>query len=81
MRFCARNLVGKHIGTLFPELQEEGSDGDSDIEEVDEDDEPFTRYQGTEQQLLDVNECYDTWDQWVPTNTVEKWLKNAIDNQ
>jgi len=82
MRFCARNLVGKHIGTLFPELQDGAEDDSgSDIEEVDEDDEPFTRYQGTEQQLLDVNECYDTWDQWVPTNTVEKWLKNAIDNQ
>ena len=81
MRFCARNLVGKHIGTLFPELQNSDSDDDSDIEEVDEDDEPFTRYQGTDPQLVEINECYDTWSEWEPTNTVERWLKNAIDNQ
>jgi hypothetical protein len=85
MRYGARNMVGKHFGTLFPELQ--GSDSDSgsgsgsgsDMEEVDEAEEPFTRYTGSDPQLLAVNEAYDTWDQWEPHSPVEKMLKNAID--
>jgi hypothetical protein len=82
MRFCARNVIGKHIGTLFPELQDEDSDDDdgNDIEEVDEDDEPFTRYQGEDAQLIAVNTCYDTWSEWEPVSMVEKWMKNAIDS-
>ena len=77
MRYGARNMVGKHIGTLFPELQ--GSDSESDMEEVDEAEEPFTRYTGSDPQLLAVNEAHDTWDQWEPQSPVEKMLKNAID--
>ena len=76
MRYGARNMVGKHIGTLFPELQ--GSDSDS-VEEVDEAEEPFTRYTGSDPQLLAVNEAHDTWAQWEPQSPVEKMLKNAID--
>jgi len=82
MRFCARELVGKHIGTLFPELQGEDSEDEaSDVEEVDEDEEPFTRYEGTDPQLIAVNNAYDTWAEWSPTNPIEKLLKNAVDNQ
>jgi len=82
MRFCARELVGKHIGTLFPELQDSGEDSDcSDVEEVDEDEEPFTRYEGLDPQLVAVNQAYDTWSEWVPTSPIEKLLKNAVDSQ
>jgi hypothetical protein len=74
-------MVGKHIGTLFPELQ--GSDSESgsgsDMEEVDEAEEPFTRYTGSDPQLLAVNEAHDTWAQWEPQSPVENMLKNAID--
>lgn len=82
MRFCARELVGKHIGTLFPELQDSGEDSEcSDVEEVDEDEEPFTRYEGLDPQLVAVNRAYDTWSEWVPTSPIEKLLKNAVDSQ
>ncbi len=81
MRFCARELVGKHIGTLFPELQESDSEELSDVEEVDEDEEPFTRYEGADPQLIAVNRAYDTWNEWEPTNPIEKLLKNAVDSQ
>jgi histone H3/H4 len=82
MRFCARELVGKHIGTLFPELQDSGEDSEcSDVEEVDEDEEPFTRYEGLDPQLVAVNQAYDTWSEWVPTSPIEKLLKNAVDSQ
>lgn len=82
MRFCARELVGKHIGTLFPELQgSDSEDSGSDVEEVDEDEEPFTRYEGLDPQIVAVNRAYDTWSEWEPTNPIEKLLKNAVDSQ
>jgi hypothetical protein len=81
MRYCAQNAVGKHMGTLFPELDDEDSEDDeSDIEEVDEDDEPFTRYEGTDDETLaQMNKSYDEWDSWVPTNMIESMIKDAID--
>lgn len=83
LKFCARNVVGKHIGTLFPEIQDE-SDSDSEhsnCEEVDSDEPPFTRYSGDDEMLNKVNECYDTWDAWVPLNPTEEMLKKSIDSR
>jgi hypothetical protein len=79
MKYAARNVVGKCSGSLFPELQ--GSDSDeSDIEEVDEDDEPFVRYTGPPDKLADdIHQAVDTWDEWEPQNPTEKLLKAAID--
>ena len=81
MRFCARELVGKHIGTLFPELQDSDESDCSDVEEVDEDEEPFTRYEGLDPQIVAVNQAYDTWAEWDPVSPIEKLLKNAVDSQ
>ena len=77
MKYSAMNLVGKHIGTLFPELQED-SDSDSISCEDNEDDAEFTRYIGDDQLLNDVNKAYDSWDQWEPSNPTESMLKDAI---
>jgi hypothetical protein len=81
MKYAARNLVGKHIGTLFPEDESESeSESDEDsIEEVDEDEEPFVKYTGDDKILNDVNEAADTWDTWTPTNLIETMLKDSID--
>jgi hypothetical protein len=79
MRYAAKNIAGKQIGTLFPELQDEDEDEDS-IEEVDEDDEPFTRYTGEDQIMSDINKAYDEWENWEPFSPLEKMLKSAIDN-
>jgi hypothetical protein len=80
LKYCSRNVLGKHVGTLFPELEDEDSDEDSDsLEEVDEDDEPFTRYTGEDEIMIKVNECYDTWEVWEPESPAEIMLKNAID--
>lgn len=86
MRFAARNVAGRTQGPLFPELMEEAEDVDSDeefsdLEEVDEEEEPFTRYQGDDPQMNAINECYDTWDSWVPASPLEKMLKSAIDSR
>ena len=85
MKYSARNLVGKHVGTLFPEDEDEDESDDDDdededsIEEVDEDEEPFVKYSGDDKFMNDVNEAADTWDSWTPTNLIEIMLKDSID--
>lgn len=85
LKFCARHVTGKHIGTMFPELQQESdseSDGeDSDAGSVDSEEPPFTRYSGDDETLNRVNECYDTWDDWMPLNPTEEMLKKSIDSR
>jgi hypothetical protein len=80
MKFCARNVTGKHTGTLFPELVAE-EDSDSDETSSEDEEPPFTRYTGEDDTLRKVNECYDTWPDWVPINPTEEMLKKAIDSR
>lgn len=78
-KYCARNMVGKHMGTMFPELEEESDDDEEeDLETVDESEEPFTRYSGDDKLMNDVNEAVDTWDDWVPRSPIESMLKDAV---
>ena len=81
MRFCARNMVGKHLGSLYPEIYEETDSQEDDEEDyvVDDTDVEFSRYSGDDELLTKVNECYDTWDTWIPGNDAERMIKNAID--
>jgi len=76
------HTVGQKIGTHFPDLyDEEDTDSDEDdIEVVEESDEMFERYSGEDETFLKINEAYDTWDQWSPTNPTEEMLKNAINS-
>src|SRR6056300_441416 len=37
-------------------------------------------YEGDDDGMNKINEAYDTWDEWVPTNPSEEILKNAIDS-
>lgn len=66
---------------MFPELLEsDEEEEDDEIEIVPDDEDPFTRYQGTEDDLaLRMNECYDTWAEWEPSNPAEMSLKKSID--
>ena len=83
MRYCAQHLAGKTSGTMFPEIYEDSGseDGSEDaIVEVDEDDEPFTRYAGNDTILKTMNESYDNWEDWSPSNPLEILLKSAINN-
>ena len=82
MRYCAMTMVGKHTGSLFPEIYEESSDEDEDdFETVEESEDDFVRYEGDNEFYIKVNESFDRWDSWVPTNPAEKMLKEAIDKQ
>jgi hypothetical protein len=82
LMFAARNVLGKHVGTLYPEVyEEEDTDSDSvpDLVSDDEDDPEWTRYSGDDDLSLKMNECADTWEAWEPSNFAENALKNAVD--
>ena len=91
LMFAARNVAGKHLGTLYPEIYEDedededeaDSDGDSGSWETVSDSElAWTRYEGTEDEVArKMNECADTWDAWEPETPAERALKNAVDKQ
>ncbi|NBX48495.1 hypothetical protein EBT25_00790 [bacterium] len=76
LKFAIRNVTGKQLGTLYPEIYED-SDSGSDIEVVDDSDEPFTRYEGSEDLYVKMNECFDTWAEWEPQTPAERLLKNS----
>lgn len=97
LMYAARNVAGKQIGSLFPEIYDEDSDEEEEweedpddeaekarleadqAEEVDDDEEPFTRYTGDEEMYVKMNECFDTWEDWVPETPLEITLKGAVD--
>jgi len=83
MKFCARYVLGKQIGTLYPEIYEDEDDEDDEEFDVidDEDDTPFSRYSGDDEMMNKVNECWDTWDQWEPQDPMAQMLKRAIDSK
>lgn len=76
MKYAARNVLGKYTQSFFPEVYEE-EDSEEDSEEGPET--PFSRYEGTEPDFVQMNECYDTWCSWTPESPAEILLKNAID--
>ena len=78
LMYAARNVVGKQVGSLFPEIYDSEDSDEEEIQEVDDDAEPFTRYQGTEELFTKMNECLDTWDDWTPEIPAEHALKNAV---
>ncbi len=85
MMFAARNVTGRHVGSLFPEIYDEESQSDSDgdsessWETVSDSELVWTRYEGQDEQALAMNVCADSWDSWEPETPAERALKNAID--
>jgi hypothetical protein len=89
MMYATRNVTGRQVGSLFPEIYEDeeesqgDSDGDSDSgswETVSDSEIIWTRYEGSDDQTaLDMNTCADTWESWEPETPAERALKNAID--
>ena len=84
MRYAARHVTGKQVGSFFPEIYDSDSDSDSDeseVEVVEETLDDFTRYEGSEQLFNDMNEAFDTWEEWAPESPIEKMLKDSVDSQ
>ena len=80
LMYAVRNVAGRQVGSLFPELEdEEEEDEEDELEEVDEEEEPFTRYEGSEELFVNMNRCADTWDSWEPESPIERILKSAAD--
>jgi hypothetical protein len=79
LMYAARNVVGKQVGTLFPEIYDE-SDSDSDTSCETDAETEWTRYTGTEDEMaLKMNQCADTWAEWEPDTPAEYALKSAVD--
>lgn len=78
LMFASRNVVGKQIGSLYPEIYDEEDEDEDPIQEVGDDEEPFTRYSGNEELFIKMNECHDTWDDWEPETPAEHALKNSV---
>lgn len=83
LMYAARNVIGKQIGTLYPEIYEESDTDDEDEgEESDEEEPEWTAYEGTDNTIAhQMNECAETWDAWEPETPAERALKNAVDKQ
>ena len=80
LKYAVRNVTGRQIGSLFPEVYESDDEEEEDeLEEVDEEEEPFTRYEGDEEIFVNMNRCADTWDSWEPESPIERMLKLATD--
>lgn len=79
MKHAAMTTVGKKIGSHFPEVWE--SESSEEDEYIDDEEEPFTRYEGTEELYVSMNESYDNWDSWEPQSPAEQAIKNAVDKQ
>lgn len=84
LKYSAMTYVGKKIGTHFPEDEDESSDEENEdwASIVEDDEEEFTRYEGTEDETcIKMNDAYDSWESWEPTNPAEHAIKNAVDKQ
>ena len=83
LQYCMKYVAMNFQST--PEILEqfdvgEDEDEDEDMETVDEDEEPFVRYSGTNKIMLKINKSYDNWSSWNPESPLEKRFKEAIDN-
>jgi hypothetical protein len=80
LKYAAMTSVGKYIGTLFPEDSEEEDEDWASIVEDEDENEEFTRYEGTEDETcINMNSAYDSWDSWEPSSPAEYAIKNAIE--
>ena len=81
LMYAARNVAGKQVGSLYPEIYEDEEEWEEveEVEEGEEGEEPFTRYTGGEELFNKMNECFDTWAEWVPETPLEISIKNAVD--
>jgi hypothetical protein len=78
MMYAARNVTGKQLGSLFPEVYEEEDSGEEEGSEEDVETN-WSRYDGTDNEhALNMNACADSWDAWEPETPAERALKNAV---
>jgi hypothetical protein len=77
LMYAARNIAGKQIGTLYPEIYDEEEEEEEE-EDEEEDEEEWTEYSGTDEMAVKMNECAATFDAWEPEEFFLKAIKNSI---
>ena len=78
LMYSARNVLGKQLGSLYPEIYDE--EDEEDEEEEDEDEEvEWKKYEGTDDMANKMNECMETWESWEPETPAERALKDSVD--
>jgi len=92
LMYAARNVAGKHVGSLYPEVYDEDSGTESEGEDESDEDEDeedsgtesdteWTAYEGADDDMaVKMNDCARTWAEWVPANPTEAALKSAVDS-
>lgn len=81
LKYCAMNTVGERVGSWFPDVYDDEESDEEEIETVADEDAPdFEPYSGTEELYMKINDAYDAWESWKPTNPSEEMIKNAIDS-
>ena len=82
LMYSARNVTGKHIGPIYPEVWDESDEEEEEEENEDEEEDPvWVKYEGSDDMANKMNECADTWDAWEPETPAECALKSAVDKQ
>jgi hypothetical protein len=79
LMYAARNVMGKQVGSLYPEIYDEEDTDEDEDEDEDDAEELWTRYSGDDDMACKMNECADTWSAWEPDSPAERALKNAVD--
>jgi len=80
LMYAARNVMGRQVGSLYPEIYaEEDSDEDEEDDEDEEEEENWVRYSGDDDMATKMNECADSWATWRPETPAEHALKEAVD--
>jgi hypothetical protein len=79
LMYACRNVTGKQLGSIYPEIYDEEDEEEDEEEEDEEDEEPFARYQGEEELYVKMNECADTWEAWEPSSPMEAIMKRSVD--
>jgi hypothetical protein len=77
LMFSTRNVTGRQLGSLYPEVYDSGSESETETEDAQEDPE-WVRYTGDDELALRMNDCIDTWDSWEPDSPAERALKAAV---
>lgn len=81
MKYCAMHTVGQQIGTYYPDMYNSDDSGEDDMSIDDEIDESaFEPYSGDDEKFTRINDAYEAWDGWSPSNPSEEMIKNAIDS-
>jgi hypothetical protein len=84
LMYAARNVAGRHTGSLYPEAYEDEEDEefeeDEGSDEEEEEEQDWTEYTGNDDDMaVKMNECARTWAEWIPENPTENALKSAVD--